>query len=787
MKNKIWLFALLAFLFPICAISQNLSEIHGMVVDTNSYERIQYATIQLLDADNHFLNGAISDKDGNFYIREVAQGKYVLVVSCLGYKKKQIRLSVDAPQKSFSVKLCPDTKMLIDVTVTGEMIQRQQQIDKTVFGVDESVLEKSATALDVLRKVPGLTVKQATEEIRVHGSRNVMVLIDGSYSKRSLNSLSPEDIESVEVVTNPSAEFDSDVANVVNIVLKNERKKGLRIVAMGRASCPDNYGFARLGVDYEFSKIRVYANYMPLRMVVSPKQYLFDSSYYAVNDQFGNQFEHYSSSHFPTKGKTNSHLLQYGFESRFSEKDLLSFNGNFRTEQSKNTMIDETRYFENSNLIYNEIDTDYHQSKEPEQNYSLFYRHKFDEKGHKLSLNSNLYLMRGNYLNDFKSLFSYSDSDENDEIDMIRNVFNSQMSWNTKLKYDLPFAQRFKMTLGVQSYFRKLDYTMDDDRLQQFFRYQDLRWAGFGQLKYDVSEKLSMSVGLRAENLNFKIYDTVSRSQMNYLPNASVLYKFDGRHSLALHYNTYLAYPSYHFLSPFVYTQTDSLVFSSGNPNLLPEKAQKISLKYAYQGDVLYCEIEPYFMARKGLIGEKRVIDGPVTFGMYDNLEDARKYGGNVTLECGLGPVSLMAENDFGYAMFEHQQFNGWECRMAASVDVDLPLDLTFEAIVSYDGTNRRFNGHNYFSPMIETISLSRSFWNNRLFTELSMENFFLTEKSVSTMQGNDYYNKVWSECKNPTVNLLVRYVFKAGDRKMSEIEENESLMESEENVVKRK
>ena len=138
---------------------------------------------------------------------------------------------------------------------------------------------------------------------------------------------------------------------------------------------------------------------------------------------------------------------------------------------------------------------------------------------------------------------------------------------------------------------------------------------------------------------------------MNYLPNVSAFYKFDGQHSLALRYNTYLAYPSYHFLSPFVYTQTDSLVFSSGNPNLLPERAQRISLKYAYQGDLLYCEVEPYFMVRKGLIGEKRVIEGPVTFGMYDNLENSCKYGGNVTLECELGPVSIMAENDFGYAI----------------------------------------------------------------------------------------------------------------------------------------
>ena len=54
--------------------------------------------------------------------------------------------------------------------------------------------------------------------------KNVLVLVDGMYSSRSLTTINPDDVESVEVITNPRVDYDSEVANVVNIILKVERE-----------------------------------------------------------------------------------------------------------------------------------------------------------------------------------------------------------------------------------------------------------------------------------------------------------------------------------------------------------------------------------------------------------------------------------------------------------------------------------------------------------------------------------------------------------------------------------
>ena len=787
MKKKLGLIIVLIAISVLKTFGQEFSDIQGIVVDTNSFDPIPYATIQLLDSTNHLQCGAISDSDGAFLLYHVPQGNYWFQVSCVGYKKKRFQLVLNTRQQSFSVKMCPDTQLLGEVEVKGEAAKRSQQIDKSVFRIDEMVLSQSATALDALKNIPSLSVKMATEEIRVHGNPNVMVLIDGAYTKRSLSSLSPEDIESVEVITNPNAEFDSDVANVVNVVLKNDRKKGLRIIAMGRASYPLDYGFARVGVDYESAKSRVYANYHVSRSVIRPESSVFDSSYYSVDDGFGNHFEQYTSSTLMGKALSTSHLVQYGAEWRLSDKDLLNFTGNYAIANFSNTSLSSTMYWQNGIAEYKESDTVRHHSSEPEQNYSLFYRHKFNEKGHELSLNSNVYLMSGCYSNLFRSRFDYTDSGEINEVEMTRDLNNSQFSWNTKLKYQIPVGQCLNFSVGLQPYYRKVGYDMNDGASMQYFKYKDLRIAGFGQIVFQANEHLSMTAGLRAEYLTFGIYDTISRQQMNYLPNATLFYKINEKHSLSLRYNSYLTYPSYHYLSPFIYTQTDSLVFSSGNPNLLPEKAQKFGLKYTFQGDALYLELEPYYSVRSALIGEKRLIYSDITYLSYDNLASASKYGGNITAECDFSFAGLMAEVNFGYCQFEQSSFNGWEYQIAAGVMAGLPWKISLEATIEYMGKQRNFNGYNIGSPCIETVALSRSFLNNNLYVELAFENLFLTDKSETVIEGNGYFDREWNEYYNPMVNLMLRYVFKTGDRAVKEREDRESLMESEENAAKRK
>lgn len=777
---------LIVFVHISCDLfAQRKTEIMGRVLDSIDKKGIPFASIRLLDTVGNLQNGTMSDTTGFFKMAKVPRNTYILEVSCLGYKTKKLHINANESQVYYKINLVVNTKMLEEAVVTGERITMREEIDKMVYKIDDFTLHNSTTALEALKIIPSVTVKTSDETIKVNGSSNVLVLVDGAYSTRSLSSITPEDIESIEIISNPSVEYDSDVANVVNIVMKEERKKGLRVVASVKATYPDQHDNVRIAADFEFSKFRLFTDYQFTRFVLQPIMFVFDSTYYKTWDE-DNIYETSSSREFLKSPPHLTHKVKYGFNYRISKNDFLNFTGSYSFNKSESSFNSFSLYQINGDTIYNQTENDFAKSETPEQNYTLFYRHRFDDKGHEISLNTNLYMMKRNGWNTFNSTFAYPDESV-EAVNMSRILYNKQTTFNAKLKYDLPITEKLKTSIGFQSFYRTINYSYDDSLHKQYFDYNDTRIAGFAQFSYSFNEKLSVMAGLRCENLKFNIYDTLDCNQLNWLPNASALYKFNKNNSIRLNYKTLLTYPSYHFLTPFVYTDTDSLMYSAGNPELLPTKTQNIALQYAYRKSMTNIIVGPYFAFQNGIIGETRQIDGSITNVKYGNIANSKKIGGRVGATMLIGGFLVpMFDFDFGYVSFDDNSFDGWEYSIDAGLEMELPWDITLEAYMSYSGMRRVYNGYSYETPLIDEISISKDFSNN-LMVQVSVDNVFLSFRDKEIRNGFDYYEKTWSETRFPTVSLFIRYVFTAGSRKITHHEDLESLMENEENVENRK
>ena len=782
--NKKILIIILVIL-PLFSMGQKKTEIMGRVVDSIEKIGIPFVSIRLLDTIGNLQNGTMTDTTGFFKMAKMPRNTYVLEISCLGYKTKRFSINANESQIYHKINLVTDIKMLETAVVKGERITMREEIDKMVYKIDDFTLRNSTTALEALKTIPSITVKTLDETIKVNGSSNVLVLVDGAYTTRSLSSITPQDIESIEVISNPLVEYDSDVANVVNIVLKEERKQGLRVVTSARATYPDMRDIAKLTTDFEFSKFRLFADYQFTRYVIRPEGFIFDSTYYRNSDENA-IYETFSSREFLKSAPRLKHKIKYGLDYRISKKDFMNFTGSFSTGRTESSSRLFSMYEINGNKIYNQNEHDFAKSKTPEQNYTLFYRHKFDQKGHEISLNSNLYTMKRNSWNTYNSIFTYPDESV-EIVNMARDLFNSQTTLNTKLKYDLPITKEFKTSIGIQSFYRKINYSYDDSLQKQYFDYNDTRIAGFAQVLYNFNDKLSVMAGLRCENLKFNIYDTLSRNQWNYFPSASVLCKINTNNSIRLNYKTLLSYPSYHFLTPFVYNSTDSLVYSVGNPELSPSKTQNVAIQYAYRKGMTNIIVGSYFSFQNGIIGETRQIDGPIIKMKFNNIANSRKIGGmfGTTLLIG-GFLVPKFDFNFGYVMFDDKKFDGWECSIDAGLEMELPWDLTLEAYLSFSGMHRLYNGYSYETPLIDEISISKVFSNN-LMVQISLEELFLPSKNEEILFGLGYYEKNWSKIQIPTVSLSVRYVFTAGSKKIKNSESFDSLMENEENTEKRK
>lgn len=190
----------------------------GRVVDENG-EPVAYATVYVMSpADSTVLCGTTTAEDGTFHIATAETGG-LMVVEMIGYKTQTIQpasgIVICLETDSFFLEGAVATAVMPKTKLTGEGLQ-------TV--IRGSVLENAGSASDVLAKTPGMVKGQ--NGLEVIGKGAPLVYINGHKVTDSgeLDRLQSDEIQSIEVITNPGAEYDATVRSVVRI--KTIRRQG---------------------------------------------------------------------------------------------------------------------------------------------------------------------------------------------------------------------------------------------------------------------------------------------------------------------------------------------------------------------------------------------------------------------------------------------------------------------------------------------------------------------------------------------------------------------------------
>lgn len=217
------------------------------------------------------ITGSTTGEDGKFSITTSAKDFFV-EVTFIGYESQARRdISIkDGKVDLGTIQLAEDSRALKEVVVRGEKSRTEFKLDKRVFNVGQDLASTGASALEVLNNV--LSVNVTIEgQITLRGSAGVQILIDGKPSvmadqqSNALGTITADMIESVEVITNPSAKYDAEgTSGILNIILKKEEKKGLNGSVTLNTGIPDNHSlgvslnrrtekfnlFTQLGVGY---------------------------------------------------------------------------------------------------------------------------------------------------------------------------------------------------------------------------------------------------------------------------------------------------------------------------------------------------------------------------------------------------------------------------------------------------------------------------------------------------------------------------------------------------------
>ncbi|HEX5112914.1 MAG TPA: carboxypeptidase-like regulatory domain-containing protein, partial [Saprospiraceae bacterium] len=242
--------------------------ISGILLDSITAEPIAYASVGLLETESgNVINGSLADEKGMFRITDIAEGKYTLQVSFIGYSNKTIegiQLTPKHPDyNTGNVYLSPQSKLLDEIKVVGEVALVEAKVDKIVYNAEKDVTTRGGDAGEVLRKVPLLAV-DLDGNVSMRGSENIRILINGRPSgmfnnniAEALKMMPADQIKSVEVITAPSAKYDAEgTAGIINIITKKKNVEGLTgntDITTGtrnsRGNVNINYGRGRLGLN----------------------------------------------------------------------------------------------------------------------------------------------------------------------------------------------------------------------------------------------------------------------------------------------------------------------------------------------------------------------------------------------------------------------------------------------------------------------------------------------------------------------------------------------------------
>lgn len=226
---------------------------YGKVVESNTGKPIEYASVQLLQnkfdsatkkRKDQVIGGMITRSNGDFRLENIpAFGQYKLRVNVVGYTpyEQPISFDIKMPQGGNAdftamlsaldkdlgnIKISIAEKTLENVTVSSGTSGLRLGIDRKVFGVDKNIVSAGGTAIDVMRNVPSINVDiDGNVTMR---NNTPQLFVDGRPTVLTLEQIPADAIESVEIITNPSAKFDASggTAGILNIILKKNKRVG---------------------------------------------------------------------------------------------------------------------------------------------------------------------------------------------------------------------------------------------------------------------------------------------------------------------------------------------------------------------------------------------------------------------------------------------------------------------------------------------------------------------------------------------------------------------------------
>ena len=598
---KKFLFSLVFSTIATIAFAQTIT---GTVIDDQG-KLMGKTTVTLLNAKDSSVAKLAVTNDAGLYSIPAKPGEYLLQTSYVGYGKSLSKpFSLDADMQMPSIVLSKGDANLAAVVVTSQKPMIEVKADRTVLNVEGTINATGNDALELLRKAPGVMVDK-DDNLSLAGKNGVQVYIDGKPSPISgadlaayLKSIQASQVESIELITNPSAKYEAaGNGGIINIKLKKNKSLGTN----GSVNLGYNIGIfgkynGGLSLNHRNKKVNVFGNYNVNHSLNRNNFNLFRSVLDTTFDQRA-----------VMQSLNTSHSFKTGFDYFINTKNTIGvlINGNFNdgenTNLGKTDIIYEPTGITDRVLISNNMAA----STRNNSNFNINFRNA-QKNGKELNLDADygLYRIRTNQYQP-NVYWNPSQTTKLSELNYRFITPTNIDIFSMKGDYEQPF-QKGKLGLGFKvsqvntdNNFGRYNVngnveTLDIDRSNQF-EYGENVNAGY--VNYNRAYKgFAIQAGVRVENTNLTgdsypvnpdgtVNKTTSNSfKRNYtdvFPSAGITLNKNPKNQWGLTYSRRIDRPAYQDLNPFE-MKLNEYTYQRGNINLRPQYSNIFSLTNTY-------------------------------------------------------------------------------------------------------------------------------------------------------------------------------------------------------------
>lgn len=603
---------------PTSEIRINTNRIYGKVVDQKTAKGLDAITVQLYALGKDTASGAAKDSlvgsmftkpNGDFSFSGLPPAdSFRIQISAVGFTNTSNVIVLNSGNNALSfatlekdlgnIPLQQDVQVMEGITITAQRPAMEMGVDRRIFNVDRALTAAGGTAVDVMKNIPSLSV-DVEGNVQLRNS-SPQIFVDGRPTILTLDQIPADNIERVELITNPSAKFDAaSTGGIINVVLKRNKRVGLNGIASVGAGSPDILN-GNLSLNARQGKINFFVNGSFNQSGGLAKGRSFRENKRAgVTTDFFNRYS------------TNERLrrfgsLRFGLDYFIDNRNTLSLTQNIVNGKFTNDETQRQEYYDvNKRLTQLGNRFADNESGFNRYNSQLNFSHKFPEDGKELSANINYNYGSGSSSGFITNSFTGPTGIAHGNPARIRNAGennNDQVTF--QIDFMNPSGENAKFETGVRSYINKQEslfstYAISNGAetklsLSNNYAFREMVNAFYATYS-NQWKSYRVQAGLRAEHSQFdgELVDSAKKFGYEYpktfrnlfdalFPSLFITKQLSEDKEFQVNYTRRIRRPNFWQLNPFI-DINDPVNISQGNPFLEPEFTNSIEANYNQQ------------------------------------------------------------------------------------------------------------------------------------------------------------------------------------------------------------